>query len=224
MSNGVEFKNPERIQLSLISSLEKRMLLWLAQRMPHWLKPDHLTTIGFLGMVLAGISYWLSSTNKYFLLPAIFWLAVNWFGDSLDGTVARVRNQQRPRYGFYVDHIIDAFGILFLFGGMGLSGFMTPWVAAFLIISYFLVNIEIYLATVSLGKFRLSFGIFGPTELRILLATGNIALLFRPEVHLFGKAYKLFDVGCAIGAVGLLIVTISSAIKNGYQLYQEEHL
>jgi phosphatidylglycerophosphate synthase len=222
--NHAEFKNPERIQLNIIAGLEKQTLAWFAQRLPLWIKPDHLTSIGFLGMVLAGASYWLSSFNKYFLLLAIFWLAVNWFGDSLDGTVARFRNQQRPRYGFYVDHVIDAFGILFLFGGMGFSGYMSPWIAGILIITYFLVNIEIYLATVALGKFRLSFGIFGPTELRILLAIGNIALLFRPDVHLFGRMYKLFDVGCTIGAIGLLIVTISSAIKNGYQLYCEERL
>jgi len=224
MNQPSKFKNPERVQLSIITGLEKRSLKWIAQRLPPSIKPDHLTTIGFLGMILAGACYWRSASNKYLLLPAIFFLFVNWFGDSLDGTVARLRNQQRPRYGFYVDHVIDAFGILFLFGGMGLSGYMSPWISAILIISYFLVNIEIYLATVSLGIFRLSFGIFGPTELRILLSIGNIALLFHPTVELFGNTYKLFDIGGVVATAGLLVVTISSAMKNGYRLYQEERL
>jgi phosphatidylglycerophosphate synthase len=224
MLTGETFKNPERIQLSIISSLEKRCLLWIAQRLPLQIHSDHLTSLGFLGMVLAGVSYWLSSWSPFLLLPAIFWLAVNWFGDSLDGTVARIRNRQRPRYGFYVDHVIDALGILFLFGGMALSGYMTPWITLILIVAYYLLSIEIYLATVSLGKFRMSFGIFGPTELRILLAIGNIALLFHPRVQILGKGFQLFDVGGVIAIAGLVVVTLYSAAKNGYQLYREEAL
>ena len=218
------FKNPERIQLSILSNLEKRTLIWLAQRMPRKVNSDHLTVLGFLGMLLAGVSYWVSGWNELGLLLVIFWLAVNWFGDSLDGTLARVRNQQRPRYGFYVDHVIDAFGILFLIAGLALSGYMSVWIAAGFLIAYYLLSIEIALATVSLGKFRLSFGLFGPTELRILLSFGNIALFFYPLVDVFGHLYKLFDVGGVIGIAALLIIVLHSAVKNTVLLYREERI
>jgi len=218
------FKNPERIQLSILSNLEKRTLIWLAQRMPRNVHSDHLTVLGFLGMLLAGVSYWVSRWYEPALFLVIFWLAVNWFGDSLDGTLARVRNQQRPRYGFYVDHVIDAFGILFLVAGIALSGYMSVWIAAGFLIAYYLLSIEIALATVSLGKFRLSFGLFGPTELRILLSFGNIFLFFRPYIQLFGDRYKLFDVGGVIGIGVLLIIVLHSAVKNTVTLYREERI
>ncbi|MCI0414640.1 CDP-alcohol phosphatidyltransferase family protein [bacterium] len=218
------FNNPERIQLSVLSNLEKRTLLWLAQRMPRKVNSDHLTTLGFLGMLLAGITYWMAGWNNYALFLVILFLAVNWFGDSLDGTLARVRNQQRPRYGFYVDHVIDAFGILFLVAGLALSGYMSLWVAAGFLIAYYLLSNEIALATVSLGKFRLSFGLFGPTELRILLASGNIVLFFHPVIHLFGQQFKLFDVGGVIGIAALLLIVLHSAIKNTLTLYREERI
>jgi archaetidylinositol phosphate synthase len=218
------FTNPERIQLSILSNFEKRTLIWLAQRMPRCISSDHLTILGFFGMVLAGISYWMSSWNELALFLVILWLAVNWFGDSLDGTLARVRNQQRPRYGFYVDHVIDAFGILFLVAGLALSGYMSLWIAAGFLIAYYLLSIEIALATVSLGKFRLSFGLFGPTELRILLSVGNIVLFFRSQIQLFGNQYKLFDVGGVIGIAALLIIVLHSAAKNTITLYKEERL
>lgn len=196
----------------------------MAPRMPSWIHSDHLTILGFAGMILAGLSYWASNAHPYLLLLVNVWLAANWFGDSLDGTLARVRNRQRPRYGFYVDHVIDAFGILFLLTGMALSGYMSPWVATGLLIVYYLLSIEIALATVSFGKFRLSYGSLGPTELRILLAIGNVVLLFRPEVHLLGRAFKLFDVGGVIAIAGLLVVVFISAIKNTITLYNEERL
>src|SRR5207253_403515 len=101
----------------------------LARRMPKWVNSDHLTFLGFLGMILAGTCYFYAKWNSLALVGAVVALAVNWFGDSLDGTLARVRNQQRPRYGFYVDHIADSFGTLVLIGGLGLSGYMTGAVA-----------------------------------------------------------------------------------------------
>ena len=224
MLQSAVFKNPERIHQSLSASIEKRVLIWLANHMPARVNSDHLTCLGLIGMLLAGVSYWLASYNLNFLILAIFWLAVNWLGDSLDGTLARVRNQQRPRYGFYVDHIIDAFGILFLLGGLALSGFMSPWVAAGLLIVYYLLSIEIALATVVFGTFKLSYGFFGPTELRILLAIGNVALMFHPMVHLFGRTYKLFDVGSVFAIAGLFLILICTAIQNTIKLYREERI
>ena len=126
-------------------------------------------------------------------IGAVVCLAVNWFGDSLDGTLARVRDKQRPRYGFYVDHIVDSFGAIFLIGGLGLSGYMTGTIAMGVIIAYFLLAIEIYLATYTIGVFRLSFGVWGPTELRIVLGIGSLILLARPVVTVSGEQYLLCD-------------------------------
>ena len=123
------FSEAQRAQLSMLAPLEKRVLIWLARRMPSWVNSDHLTSLGLLSLLAAGLSYWYSSINTIGLWLVIGCLIANWFGDSLDGTLARVRNRQRPRYGFYVDHVVDMFGTLLLLGGLGMSGWMSPPVA-----------------------------------------------------------------------------------------------
>ena len=150
-------------------------MLWLAARTPDRIGPDHLTVLGLAAQIGAGVCYALASRNRYALLGVIVCLALNWLGDSLDGTLARVRQRQRPRYGFYVDHMVDSFGALALMGGLALSGYMQPWIAIGLLIAFLMLSIQSYLATHALGEFRLSFWRFGPTELRILLAVGNLA-------------------------------------------------
>ena len=218
------FKNAERQQLSILTPLEKKTLKWLAERMPAWVNSDHLTLLGLLGMFLVGLSYYLSQFNPYFLIAAIVCFAINWFGDSLDGTLARHRNRQRPRYGFYVDHIVDAFGVMFVITGLGLSGYMSPMVAMGFLIAYFLVNIEIYLATYTLGVFKLSYGIMGPSEMRIIVCIGNIVLLFKPTATIAGKTYLLCDISGIVGMVVLVGLAILSSIKNTIRLYNEERL
>src|SRR5215831_8571607 len=180
------FREAERKQLSFLAAAEKRALVWLAHRMPKWVNSDHLTVLGFVAMFAAGAFYWAASRDRRALLAVIAALAVNWFGDSLDGTLARVRQRLRPRYGFYVDHVTDAIGTFFLMGGLAVSGIMTPYIGLGLLIAYFLLSIEVYLTTYTIGAFHLSFWSFGPTELRLLLCVGNIALFYRPVVSLFG--------------------------------------
>ena len=175
------FQNARRIQESFTAPLEGKLLLWIARHLPARINSDHLTILGFVAMCLAGASYAYTRSNRIGLLLATACLAINWFGDSLDGTIARVRNQQRPRYGFYVDHIIDSLGALALTGGLALSGLMSPAIAAGLLIAFLLLSIETYLATYTIGTFRMSFWKFGPTELRIILGIGNLALWLRPE-------------------------------------------
>ena len=133
-----------------------------------------------------------------------------------------MRQHQRPRYGFYVDHVVDVFGAAFLLGGLALSGYMHPYVALSLLSVYLMLCVEVFLATHCLGTFTMSFMKVGPTELRILLAVGNVALWFRPNVHLFGQTYRLFDVGGVIGTVGLLATLVISAWTNGRALYKAE--
>ncbi|HEX3820007.1 MAG TPA: CDP-alcohol phosphatidyltransferase family protein [Candidatus Sulfotelmatobacter sp.] len=149
-------------------------------------------------------------------------LLLNWLGDSLDGTVARVRQQLRPRYGFYVDHMVDSFGAVALMGGLALSGYMNSWITIGLLIGFLMLSIQSYLATHALGEFRLSFWRFGPTELRILLAIGNLALFWRPVVHLFGGKYRLFDLGGLIGLGGMALMLVVFTIQNTIRLYREE--
>jgi archaetidylinositol phosphate synthase len=216
------FESPTRIQDGLTSNPERRLLKRMAERTPRWINSDHLTILGFLGQIMAGVSYALAPGNRYWLLAAIFFLGVNWLGDSLDGTLARVRQQQRPRYGFYVDHILDSFGALALMGGLALSGYMHPYIAVGLLVGFLLLSIQSYLATYALGEFQLSFWNFGPTELRILLAIGNVALLYRPMI--FHGHYRLFDVGGMVGLIGMTVMLIFFTARNIRRLYLEERI
>jgi phosphatidylglycerophosphate synthase len=154
------------------------------------------------------------------LLIGIGFLALNWLGDSLDGTLARVRHQQRPRYGFYVDHMIDSIGAVCMMGGLAASGYMHPYIAMALLITFLLLSIQSYLATYTLGEFHLSFWSFGPTELRILLIAGNLALLRWPIV--LKHHYRLFDVGGTIGLAGMATMLIYITVRNTRRLYLEE--
>lgn len=220
--NLTQFRDARRKQESFLAAREKTALVWMAERMPRCINSDHLTLLGSAGMLLTGATYVLARWNRYALLLAIFFLFVNWFGDSLDGTLARVRNRQRPRYGFYVDHVTDSLGTALLFGGLGFSGYMSPAVATGLLTAFLLLSIEVYLATYTLGAFRLSHFKWSPTELRILLAVGNVAALFKPMV--LGGRYRLFDIGGAIGTAGMLLILLLSFIRNTQILYREEPL
>jgi archaetidylinositol phosphate synthase len=192
--------------------------------MPSFVTPDKLTALGLVSLVSAGLFYALASVWPVALLAVNLFIALNWFGDSLDGTLARVRNKQRPRYGFYVDHAVDAVGATFILGGMACSGFVTAWLAIGMLVAFLLVSVESYLATYALGRFRLSHWKFGPTELRILLAIGNVYAYFKPTVILFGTELKFFDVGFACGIVGLALVLVRSLVRNTRELYRSERV
>ena len=152
---GTGFAPATRIQESLVASAEKRTLIWLAQRTPAWINSDHLTLLGFVSQCLAGACYALARFNRDALLLGIVFLALNWLGDSLDGTLARVRNRQRPRYGFYVDHITDTIAAFFLMGWLALSGYVHPGIAMGMLVAFLMLSIEAYLATYTLGRFHL---------------------------------------------------------------------
>jgi archaetidylinositol phosphate synthase len=216
------FQNANRIQRSLVARAEKRILVWLAERTPEGITPDHLTLLGFAAQIMAGISYALARGNRYWLVGGIGFLALNWLGDSLDGTLARVRQRQRPRYGFYVDHMVDSIGSLALMGGLALSGYMHPFIAIGLLVGFLLLSVQSYLATYTLGEFQLSFWSFGPTELRILLAVGNLALLRWPVV--FRGNYRIFDISGLIGLAGMACILVFFTARNIRQLYREERL
>ncbi|MCU1219045.1 MAG: hypothetical protein JWN42_242 [Candidatus Angelobacter sp.] len=216
------FHEAKRIQQSILANLEKRSLVWLAARTPAWINSDHLTLLGLLSMAAAGAGYWWSARNRLGLVLVVLCLALNWLGDSLDGTLARFRNHSRPRYGFYVDHVVDAFSAFFLLGGLAFSGYMSPLVALGLLVAYLMLSVEIYLATYALGDFKISYYKMGPTELRILLSLGNLAVLWKSTVHLFGRAHRLFDVAGTLGISGMLLIMVISAVQNTIRLYRQE--
>ncbi|HYL75698.1 MAG TPA: GtrA family protein [Bryobacteraceae bacterium] len=222
MEARTEFRSAKRTNAGLLASGEKRALIWMALRMPAWVKSDHLTALGFLSLIGVGGAYWYARYSQAGLALAIAFLILNWFGDSLDGTLARVRNQQRPRYGFYVDHVLDACGSVCLFGGLALSGYMSPGIAAGLLVAYLLLSIEVYLATYTIGEFHMSFAAIGPTELRLLLIAGNIAAWSKPLATPAGRQYLLFDVGGAIGIAGMTVALLWSMVRHVAFLYRAE--
>ena len=219
--NG-RFLHATRVMNGITARLEKKALLWMAERLPAAVHSDHLTALAALAMAGAAACYawareWPSALH---LVNAC--LLLNWFGDSLDGTVARVRNQQRPRYGFYVDHVLDCAGIALLVMGMAASGLMSLPLALGFLVAYFLVSLEVYLATYCLATFKMSFAGFGPTELRILVAVGNLFALNSGTAAVFGRTMPLFDIGAAVAIPVLLIAFLTAAVRNGRALFAAE--
>jgi hypothetical protein len=215
---------------SPLASVERRTLLWIASRLPRWVTSDLLSGLGLASMVVVGAGF------AAFRLPALSgvegtpWaaavvvvaLAANWFGDSLDGTVARVRGLERPRYGFYVDHVIDLIGTVLLFTGLAASTLMEPMLALMLLSAFLLVCAETYLATHAAGTFRMACFGFGPTELRLVLAAGALKAAGGAWISVGGLSLRLFDVGAAVGIVGLVAAFVVSAVRNTKALYLAE--
>ncbi len=208
---------------SLTASVEKRLLVWMARRLPAWMTSDHLTLLALAAMALAGAGYALARYDRRALWLVVAALALNWFGDSLDGTLARVRRAERPRYGFYVDHVLDIVGITLLMAGLACSGFMSPIIALALLVAYLLVSGEVFLATAVQHVFRMSFAGFGPTELRIVLAIGTVALFRDPHVDsgVLGR-WPLFDVGAIVATAGLGFALAMSIARNTRALARAE--
>ena len=214
-----------RQQRSVLTGIEKRVLGWIAPRLPWSVGSDHLSAIGAAGMALAALSFAAINFTSWASAGVVVGLALNWFGDSLDGTVARFRGHQRPRYGFYVDHVIDLGGTSMLLAGLSASGLMTPLLAFILLSAFLLVSAEVYLATHSSGTFRMSVAGFGPTELRILLAIGAVRASLQPYVSFRDAGpFLLFDVGGVVAAAGLGAAFLFSAARNARALYVLEPL
>lgn len=208
---------------SVLAVAEKRLLISMARRLPHGVHSDHLTALALGAMALAGVGYVLMRWDVRAVWIVVAALAINWFGDSLDGTLARVRGAERPRYGFYIDHVIDIVGITLLIAGLAVSGYMTPVIALSVLVAYLLVSAEVFLATAVGRPFRISAFGFGPTELRIVLAIGTIALLRDPHVDLgaFGPM-RLFDFGGLVATTGMIVALAASVVRNGVGLARLE--
>jgi phosphatidylglycerophosphate synthase len=196
----------------------------MAERAPSWVSSDQLTILGLGAQIAAGVCYALTRFDRRALLLAIVCLALNWLGDSLDGTLARVRRHERPRYGFYVDHIVDILGSVALMCGLGCSGLVHWPIAMAMLIAFLVLSSESYLATYALSCFQLSQGFFGPTEIRILLVMGNLAALRNPYSTIFGHSLLLFDLGGAIATIAMAAMALTVAVRHTAQLYMQEPL
>jgi archaetidylinositol phosphate synthase len=217
-------KDAVRIQTSIMSKMEKKLLEWLAIRMPRWMNPDILTGIGLAGSFIAGGGYALSSLDKGFLWLSSFGFVVNWFGDSLDGTLARVRKIERPKYGFYLDHNVDAITALVICIGAGMSPFVSFSVVMLLLAGYFLLCIFTYINTYLNDIFKISYSGLGPTELRIVIIIINTLFFFlssdHPDILIFGIKLKFFDL-FALGVALILMALYTFSFLKGRMEYKK---
>jgi len=216
----------QRVQSSLLSAPERAALNWIARRLPGWVGPDLLTVAGLAGLVLVGAAYLLAGRDPArrgaYLVLASVGLVVNWFGDSLDGTLARLRRRQRPMYGYYLDHLVDAFGVSFVLGGLTYSGLICPPVGTALLALYLIASINAYLATHTVGEFKISFARLSPTEGRVLLILLNTTLIFWTRFRVAGREVLLLDVLGVLGGAALLVLVLRSAVGHLVRLDREE--
>ena len=190
----------------LLAEPERRVLVAIARRLPPWVTSDHLTLLGVLGALGAGAAYALSALSSAWLWAASALLVVNWFGDSLDGTLARVRRLERPRYGYYLDHMVDAFATAAIGAGIGLSPYLSLSVALIGVLAYLVLSINVYLESAVFGVFRLGYGRIGPTETRIVLLLANVLLVLAgPDPRVVTTA-NWVGVALSLGMVGTLAV------------------
>lgn len=218
-----DIKDHERINDILLGPLERPALQWLARHMPAWMNPDILTGIGTFGAVLIAVSYWLTNDSAWFLWLASLGLLINWFGDSLDGTLARYRKIERPKYGFFIDHTVDAVNETIIFLGFGLSPYLRFEIACLALIGYLLMSVLVYVETAVRGVFKISYGKLGPTEIRALAILLNTFIFFfgNPSFKLPFGSTTVIDLAMLIIALGLFFVFIGSAYKQARELKRE---
>ena len=215
-----DVESQTRILNSILDPLERRVLRWLAERTPERFSPDTLTIIGILGSLTIFAGYVLSNQAPGFLWLASLGFVINWYGDSLDGTLARYRKIERPKFGFYVDHIVDAFSQLIIFTGLGLSPYVRLDIACFALSGYLLLSVLAYVYAFVTGVFRISYARIGPTEVRLIAIIANVLVFFfgNAEYQLLGQYVTAFDT--LIIAVAALLITlfVSTSLSHGLEL------
>jgi len=216
------FADARREVEGLTAPAERRVLARLAAGTPRWVHSDHLTALGFVATLAAGLCYWLARDRPAWLLAVDLCLVLNWFGDSLDGTLARYRRCPRPRYGFYVDHVVDALGAFYVVGGLAAADLMSQPASAVLLVAYYLTCVHVYLCTYTLGSFRISYAAIGPTELRIVLAIANLAAWRWPRLTLASVEVRFFDLLAAFTAFGLAGVLLTAIPRTVAALRRAE--
>ncbi len=214
----------EREPNFLLARFERRFLPWLAGKLPRWILPDDMTALGVLAAFGVCAAYQLSNEDSAWLWAASGLLVVQWLGDSLDGTLARVRGIQRPKYGFYLDHIVDALATAAIGIGLGLSPFMLLSIGTLIVVAYLILSINVYLESMSFGRFRLGYGYLGPTEIRCVLILLNTALALNLglDFNILELDMTVFDaIGLGIAGVMLVLLT-GRAFQNLRELAKQE--
>ena len=208
----------------LLAPVERRVLPWLANRLPAWMLPDHLTALGIVAAVAIGVAYGLSNDGSAWLWIASGLLVVHWFADSLDGTLARVRKIERPRYGYYLDHLTDAVSTAAIGIGLGLSPHMLLSTGLIIVVAYLVMSINVYLEAFAFGRFRLGYGRLGPTEARVALVALNLALALGVGLRfeLWGIGLSALDVVGLVAAALMLVLLAVRAIGNLRELAAAE--
>lgn len=204
----------------LLANLERPTLLWLAARVPRTIRSNHLTVLGILGAVGVGAAYALTNYDPRWLWVASAMLVVNWLGDSLDGTLARFRNTQRPKYGYYLDHVVDAFSTTVIGLGIGLSPYVDLAIALGLVVLYLALSINVYLESSVFGVFKISYGRIGPTEVRLLLILLNTVLVFFPRPH--SLVANVANWTLTVILIGMVALFVSRFARNLYRLAKLE--
>lgn len=216
--------NHSRINQILLGPLEKPALKWMSEKMPAWVSPDFLTGVGFFGSLVIFAGYLLTSIDVRYMWLASFGFVLNWFGDSLDGTLARYRKIERPRYGFFIDHTIDAASEALIFIGLGLSPYVDMTLALLALVGYLMVSIYVYIVTYVCGEFRISYIKIGPTEMRVIAILSNTAMLIvgMTKFKLPFGYYTLYDIVLmgiiALFFIGFIVITLMKA----HQLSEED--
>ncbi len=206
-----QINQSNRIQTSLLNSAEKRLLVWLAERQPRWVTSDMLTVVGVVGAFLTGLGFYLTHYNLNWLWLSSAGLVVNWYGDSLDGTLARVRNCQRPVYGYYLDHTVDCINEAFMFVGAGLSPLVNLNLALAVFILYLFMTINVSINAHLKSEFRLTYAKLGPTEFRLLIIIANTLLLALPALTSYRMTLGSHQ-ATALDIVALAIIAILTII------------
>ncbi len=213
-----------RVNKILLGPLERPALAWMAKKMPPWVTPDILTMTGFVATILIAVSYVLAHRSPWFLWLASFGIALNWFGDSLDGTLARYRKIERPRYGFFIDHAMDGLGEVIVMFGIGLSPYVDFRIAMITLVGYMLMANMVYILTYVKGEFRISYIGLGPTEVRVILIITNILIFFmgNPTIQTKWGVYSIYNVVMIILAILLYVIYMVVTFLNANSLSKEE--
>jgi len=205
-----DINNHQRVNDILLGPLERPALKWLAAHMPAWVMPDTLTTIGVVGAVITFLGYVLSNFDRNFLWLASLGFVINWFGDSLDGTLARYRHIERPVFGFFLDHTVDAFIEVLIFVGLGLTPYVSFSVASMALIGYLLLSVIVYVRTAVVGEFKISYGKLGPTEIRVLAILLNTWMYFGGVWTFLVQQFEVSPYDLIVGAIALLLFSFAT--------------
>ncbi|MCX7909372.1 MAG: CDP-alcohol phosphatidyltransferase family protein [Ignavibacteria bacterium] len=222
MNSGLE--NHKRETTSILSFIEKPLINWCVARLPKFVTPDFLTITGVVGAIITGLGYSLTYFHKDYIWLATFGLFINWFGDSLDGSLARFRQIERPRYGFFIDHTLDSISMIIVGVGVGLSPYARLDFVLLALVGYLLMSIFVYIKTMIIGIFSITYFGFGPTEARVFIAIGNTIVYFFGvgEIPLFGEKYTILDVFALFFAFLMLFLFVLSVIIDGNKLKKME--